>query len=316
MAKKIINTTQISREKWLEYRRKGIGGSDAATIIGLNPYKSRLELYAEKLGFMSEKEDTEAMRTGRDLEAYVAQRFTEATGKKVRRNNFMWKHDEHSFMIADVDREIVGENSGLECKTTSVWNKSDFGNGEIPLTYYVQCMHYMATMGYDRMYLAILILGKGFFWFTIERNDEEIAALIESEKAYWNDHILKGLPPSPDGSESSDAATKALTVSGKELYNDDLVLLYDYSKVLEELKEITEHIDRLSNRAESIKQSIKMVLKDSTNGSDDKFSVTYKPQSRTVVDSEKLRALYPEIYRICCKTTHSRVLRIKEKKEI
>lgn len=185
--------------EWLEQRRNGIGGSDAAVIVGLNPYRSRLELYADKLGLMPEREDSEAMRIGRDLEAYVADRWAEATGKKYRRTNFMYCHDRYDFIRANVDREVIGEKAGLECKTTSVYNKSDFENGEIPLTYYCQCQHYMAVMGYDRMYLAVLALGKAFYHFVIDRSEEEINALLENEVEFWKQHVENGIPPEPDG---------------------------------------------------------------------------------------------------------------------
>ena len=76
---RVVNVSKISREEWLEFRREGIGGSDAAVVLGLNPFRSLLELYSDKLGLLPDKEDTELMRTGRDLEQYVASRFCEAT---------------------------------------------------------------------------------------------------------------------------------------------------------------------------------------------------------------------------------------------
>ena len=136
MPVKIVNCKEISREEWLEYRRAGIGGSDAAVIVGLNPWCSLSELYADKQGLLPDKEDNEQMRIGRDLEEYVARRFCEATGKKVRRNNWMFHKSGNTNLTANVDREIVGENAGLECKTTSAFAISDFENGQIPLYYY------------------------------------------------------------------------------------------------------------------------------------------------------------------------------------
>lgn len=162
MSRILTPTKDLSREEWLNFRRLSIGGSDAASVIGLNPWKSRFTLYYDKKGKIGDIPDSEAMRIGRDLEDYVAKRFCEATNKKVRRRNAMFMHDEHDFITANIDREIVGENAGLECKTTSVFSKSDFESGEIPLYYYCQCMHYMAVMGYDKMYLAVLVLGDSF----------------------------------------------------------------------------------------------------------------------------------------------------------
>ena len=156
----LTSTKGMDIEEWRNLRRKSLGGSDASVIVGLNNWKSSYTLWADKKGYLPNTEDNEAMRIGSDLEEYVARRFTEATGKKVKRRNYMFLHDKYDFITANVDREIVGEKAGLECKTTNVFAKSDFENGEIPLYYYCQCMHYMAVMGYEKMYLAVLVLGK------------------------------------------------------------------------------------------------------------------------------------------------------------
>ena len=145
----------ITDEEWRALRRKGIGGSDAGTICGLNRFSSLLALYADKKGLIPDKEDNEAMRLGRDLEEYVALRFKQemadrGTPKKVKNCNFILRHPEHQFMLANVDRLIVGENAGLECKTTNVFNQTDFDGGNVPESYYCQCQHYMAVTGADR----------------------------------------------------------------------------------------------------------------------------------------------------------------------
>lgn len=154
----------MERIEWLKERKKGIGGSDAASIIGLNPYKSAFQVYLDKIGELPEKEDNEAMRQGRDLEDYVAQRFMEKTGKKVRRNNSILYHPEYQYILGNVDRVVVGEKAGLECKTiNNSYGKYNLNNGEYPVYYYVQCMHYLAVTGYDKWYLAVLDLGKALF---------------------------------------------------------------------------------------------------------------------------------------------------------
>lgn len=204
---KIVDIKKISHDEWLDTRRTGIGGSDSSTIVGLNPYNSPYALYLDKIGDCAEKPDNEAMRQGRDFEQYVADRWMEATGKKCRRNNFMWRSTRWPYMLADIDREIVGENAGLECKTTSVFNKSDLAGGEIPQTYYVQCQHYMAVLGFDRMYLAVLVLNRGFYHFVIERDEAEIEALAAAEGEFWQ-CITNQQPPEVDGSEATVNAIK------------------------------------------------------------------------------------------------------------
>lgn len=312
MAKKIVNVSTISREEWLAWRRTGIGGSDAAAVIGLNPFRSRIEVYADKMGMMPEKEDTESMRLGRDLEDYVAQRFCEATGKKVRRNNFMWCHDEHRCMIADVDREIIGENAGLECKTTQAWGGKVIMKGEIPLTYYVQCMHYMATMGYDRVYLAVLIFGKGFFHFTIERDEDEIAALVAAETAFWRDHVEAGISPDPDGSQSAEQAVDAIW--GNRAQEDEL-LMFDFSDDMRELCDLAAAEKEIKRRKDAVKQRLQAALGEHMVGSSDRYVITWRPQERSSIDSRRLYRERPDIYREYLTTSSTRIFKIKEIEE-
>lgn len=127
-----IPTLGMRREDWLEERRKSIGGSDAAGILGLNRYSSPFILWLDKTGQLPEKEETEAMRIGRDLEDYVAKRWSEATGKKVRRENHLIRNSLYPFAHADVDRMVVSENAGLECKTTSTLDLRQFHGVEFP----------------------------------------------------------------------------------------------------------------------------------------------------------------------------------------
>ena len=309
MAKKIVNVSTISREEWLAWRRTGIGGSDAAAVIGLNPFRSRIEVYADKMGMMPEKEDTESMRLGRDLEDYVAQRFCEATGKKVRRNNFMWCRDEYRCMIADVDREIIGENAGLECKTTQAWSGKVIMKGEIPLTYYVQCMHYMAVMGYDRVYLAVLIFGKGFFHFTIERDEDEIAALVAAEASFWRDHVEAGISPDPDGSQSAEQAVDAIW--GNRAQEDEL-LMFDFSDDMRELCDLAAAEKEIKRRKDAIKQRLQAALGEHMVGSSDRYVITWRPQERSSIDSRRLYRERPDIYREYLTTSSTRIFKIKE----
>ena len=109
-----IALTGVSNEEWLRLRKSGIGGSDAGAICGVNPYSSAMKVFQDKTSESVEEQDSEAIRIGHDLEDYVAQRFMEATGLKVRKSNFMYRSKEHPFMIADVDRLIVGQMGGRE----------------------------------------------------------------------------------------------------------------------------------------------------------------------------------------------------------
>ena len=163
---KLVSTKDLPYKDWLQYRKRGIGGSDAGAVCGLNPYASPMSVYFDKITEENEEFDNEAMRQGRDLEEYVARRFMEATGKKVRRSNVMYQNDEHPFMLADVDRMVVGEDAGLECKTVSPYSADKWKDGQIPAHYEIQCHHYMAVTGAEAWYIG------NHFWSRIcmERN--------------------------------------------------------------------------------------------------------------------------------------------------
>lgn len=97
--KKLVSTLNLDKKEWLKYRKGGIGGSDAGAICGLNPYRTAIQVYNDKRTNEIEEFDNEAMREGRDLEEYVARRFMETTGKKVRRANTMFYDEENMRMM-------------------------------------------------------------------------------------------------------------------------------------------------------------------------------------------------------------------------
>ena len=204
MAEIFATTQDISREEWLKLRKKGIGGSDAAAVAGLNKWKSPIQVYMEKLDEAPEVvRNEESMYWGNVMEDIVAHEFSRRTGLKVRRRNAILKHPKHEFMLANVDRLIVGRKEGLECKTASEYAKEEWKDDEIPVAYLLQCQHYMAVTGYDAWWIAVLIGGNKFVYKRIERDDELINYLIEIEKNFWESHVLKGIPPEIDGTEAS-----------------------------------------------------------------------------------------------------------------
>ena len=293
MLEKIVKTDEISREEWLECRRQGIGGSDAAVIVGLNRFGSPLRLWADKHGLGGEAEETEVMRQGTDFEEYVARRWTEATGKKVRRRNYMFRNPNYPFALADVDREVIGESAGLECKTTSVYNKSDFENGEIPPAYYVQCQHYMAVMGYEKMYLAVLVLSKAFYHFCIKRDDA-------------GDSV-----PGPDGSEEDGAfiRNRFPDSDGGEVF------LIGREPDFERMQELDAQIKELTSERDAIKQGIMQEMGESSAASaPNGWTATWKQQLSSKLDSKRLKEKYPEAYRDCNRATTIRVFRYKKSK--
>ncbi len=292
-AVELAKTLDMPREQWLELRKKGIGGSDSAAIVGLDRYRSAFDVYAEKIGLKPEQPDNEAMRQGRDLEQYVAERFMEATGKKVRRRNAILQHPEYPFMTANIDRWVVGEKAGLECKTTSVLNRHKFSQGEFPANYYVQCVHYMAVTGAERWYLAVLVLNKSFHVFTIERDEAEIQALIEAEKHFWENHVLKQIPPAPDGSESTSELLKQMFPEARER---EEVALYGHEEKIQQYLELDMQVKELTKQRDALKQEIQLALADAEIGRARGYIVEWKNQTRQSLDTKKLKSEQAEIY--------------------
>ena len=277
---KKISTVNMPREVWLEHRRRSIGGSDAAAIIGLNPYSSAYAVWADKLGVIPPKEDNEAMRLGRDLEDYVAKRFTEATGKKVRRENSIIINPDYPFAHANVDRLIVGSNEGLEIKTTTSLNLKKFKNGEFPTNYYAQAVHYMAITGADRWYLAVLILGKELKIFCIERDEAEICALMEEERKFWK-MVVDKTPPAVDGEKSTTEAISAVFSEGADEGN---LALFAYESELAQYVALGEQIKQLKALQDGCANKVKAYLGNTARGESDGYRVSWAPAQRSTFD--------------------------------
>ena len=177
--KRLISTLNLSKEDWLRYRKCGITGTDAGAILGLNPYRSAFQVYHDKISDTFENIDNEAMRQGRDLEDYVAQRFTETTGLKVRRANAIYQSEEHPLLLADFDRLIVGQKAGLECKTVSPFSADKWADGKIPAHYLAQVDHYLAVSGFDCWYVAALIFSRELVIHKIVTDKQVLSDQIE-----------------------------------------------------------------------------------------------------------------------------------------
>lgn len=285
-----ISTIDMTHEEWLMHRQKSIGGSDASAIIGLNPWSSPYSVWADKLGKLPAKEDNEAMRQGRDLEFYVAHRFSEATGKKVRRENNILINPKYPFAHANVDRMVVGEDAGLECKTTSALNMKNFKNGAFPDTYYVQCVHYMMVTGCKKWYLAVLVLNKEFMVFEIERDEDEINALAESEEAFWN-CVQNNTPPAADGAASTSSTISILYPES----NDNSVNLFAYDTDLQQYMALTAQIKELEKMRDESANRVKAFLGEAGRGESGRYRVSWTSSTRSTFDSKRFAQEHQDI---------------------
>ena len=306
----ITKQATANHEEWKALRHKFIGGSDAAAVVGMNNWVSPYSLWAEKTGRLPGFDGNLATEVGTYLEEFVAQKFAQETGKKVRKSNLSWFNDQYPWAIANIDREIVGEDAGLEIKTTDSLNMSKFKGGEYPANYYCQCMHYLAVTGKQKWYLAVLIGNREFKWFTIERDEDEINALMDAERTFKM-YVDNDTPPTADGASSTADTLFALYPNSRDMaigigaFERDLE---NYFRLKEQQKSLTQTIDGIENR-------IKAHLGECERGEGEKYKVSWKTQTRSTFDHKKFTADHPEMdVSKYYKQSNSRPFKVSEKK--
>lgn len=302
-----ISIAGMKREEWLKLRKTGIGGSDMAAICGLNPYSSEMNVYIDKTTDEVELEDNESMRVGRDLEEYVARRFTEETGFKVRRSNYMYRSKDHPYLIADVDRLLVGGDAGLECKTASAYNADLWKDDEIPIHYYLQCMAYLAVTGKEVWYLAVLIMGHGFKYRKIERDEELIQNLIILAERFWYGHVIPKVMPEPDGSKACDEILAQYFRTSKK----STILLTGFDDQLRRREELNQLIEKLETEKKQIDQSIKLYMGENEIAQNDMYKVSWTSVESSRLDTKLLKEKRPDIYQEFVRTSLSRRFIVK-----
>ena len=299
-----------NREEWKALRKKYIGGSDAAAIVGMNSFSSPFSVWAEKTGQVPEFEGNLRTEVGTYLEEFVAQKFEDETGKQVRRCNLSLVNDDYPFAIANVDRMLVGEDAGLEIKTTSALNLKAFKGGEYPDNYYVQCVHYMAVTGKNKWYLAVLIGNSDFKIFEINRDEAEIKALMDAEKEFWYSYVCTRKAPPVDGNIATTDTIKQLFGDPNEVRVD----LNGLEDVFVQRKALNAQIKTLKEQLDSLDNQIKVIMGNATNGSCGPWSVSWKLQGTSGLDRDRIRMDYPGID-FSKYSSQSRVFRVSEKKQ-
>lgn len=284
-AKKIYVANE---EAWHEMRAKGIGGSDAGAVCGVNPWKSPMEVWLDKMGTAPDFEDNERMMWGRKLEDVVADHFAEVNGVKVRRNNAVLIHPENSFMLANLDREIVGENAILEVKTAGAHTLKTWQDEGVPASYQLQTQHYLAVTGYATAYLAVLIGGQKYMQFTIQRDDEVIQYLAKIESDFWNSYVVPKVAPPLDESSLTARTINLLypTSNGQSIImpEEALQLISEYELFAKAEKEAKADKD-------NVKLKLQAILGEAEQGIAGDKIVKWKTQER------KGYEVKPSVYR-------------------
>lgn len=301
--RRLVSTIDLPKTDWLKYRKKGITGTDAGAICGLNPYSSAFQIYQDKITDEIEEFDNESMRQGRDLEEYVARRFSEETGLKVRRANAIFQNEENPFMLADFDRLIVGQKAGLECKTVSTYSSDKWNDGNIPLHYQMQVQHYLAVSGFDCWYIAAVVFGREFLIRKIERDEELINYLIDIERGFWYNNVLAGIMPEPDGSDNCSEMIAKMYFKGQE---NKTINLSGYKEILDRRADLDKLIKKMEKEKKEIDQKIKMEMQDATVALEAGYKISWSNFEQNKLDTKKLKEEKPDIYKEYCKSSTNR----------
>ena len=330
----LVDTTNLPRDEWLKYRRKGIGGSDAAAVLGISPFMTARDLYYDKLGIsaQSDEENWVAKEIGHLLEPLVASIFERRTGLKVYQRKVMFQHPQYPWMLADLDYLVELPEGGtaiLECKTTtsnSVDNWWYAGNEVVPAYYESQGRHYMAVTNHDRVYFCCLLTdSREAIFRCIDRDMAYEEELIALEESFWKNYVLLNSPP--PYTENGDLVIKSLQrILGPAATDVPPVTITppQFSKVRQylQLQEQKSQYDAQSKKLESeIKRLKSLIVADMGKScvalyedADGSYTISYKPVYKQGISKEgldKLKMLYPEIYNEYVTTSESRRFHIK-----
>ncbi len=310
MAKILTSTDNLPYEDWLEFRKKGIGGSDASVVCGINHYKSPVELWLEKTNQLPYQEAGEAAYWGTQIEPIVKAEFTKRTGIAVNDLKQLLQSEEHPFMLANLDGICEHPDLGtciFEAKTASAFKANEWEN-TIPDEYMLQIQHYMSVTGYRGAYIAVLIGGNTFRWRFVERDEELIAMLIKLETDFWQ-HVQNNTPPPLDGSEASakflaDKFAESKANSQIDLPDNAAELIVQYETAKERLDEITAQ----KQQAENL---LKQMLGNNEIGTVGSSVVAWKAVSQERLDTKTLKAEHPALYKKYAAKTSCRRFSIK-----
>lgn len=277
-------------------RAKGIGGSDAAAACGLSPWKTMVQLYQEKRGETPppDLDDNELVLWGGLLEDVIADEWARRHKVKAHRVNDPKVSKQHPFMVANIDRRIVGKREGLEVKNASQWTNEKWGEldtDDVPLYYLTQGVHYMHVLDYNAWNYAVLLGGNQLLSYRVERDSEIEDKVINLERRFW-DHVQSATPPPPARVEDLTRLWKK--THGRVAATPEILELVARAR---EIKAIKKPLDK---ELEQIKLEVGAFMKDAGDLFDpvdvSLLHATYRAHDETRVDVDGVKKrLKPQI---------------------
>ena len=331
----IADTRNMSETEWHEYRRKGIGGSEAAAVLGLSPFCTARDVYYEKIGVKPATKDEQnwvAKQVGHRLESLVAEIFAVKTSLRVGKGNDMYCHPEYLFMLANIDYFVDmadGTRAILECKTSNVNSRDKWADGAIPVNYEMQVRHYMAVMNIDTAFIACLFgnSDNDFVYCRIDRDYDYEQDIIEQERYFWEEYVQK--KTEPPYTESGDLAIESLRkyYVGANLYAPAVTLSENLADTIERYLELRSQKLEFDHKSQDTDNEMKRLSAEIINlmgetctavckSGANEYSIAYKPSYREGINKDSLTALkvfHPEIYSQYASTTENRRFSVTRK---
>lgn len=298
---KLVSTIDLPHEEWLRYRRMGIGGSDIGAILGLNPYRTALDVYLDKVGESDKDEENDFQKWGKRLEPVIADEFAERHPEyKVQRINAILQSDKSPIFLANVDRLIIGADKRrgvLEIKNTGEYKKDQWSDNNIPDMHMAQFQWYLGVMDLQWGYVAVLIGGNKYQDVLIDRNDELINTMFARAQEFWDMFVIRKQAPMPTYQD-----TETLKEMFPNSIDNAIELPTEAADAIAQMQTAEEAEEQARQIKEEAKNKLKMWLADNDTGLLDKWKVTWKKSKDSVAFDDKLFAQEnPGIYRMYTK---------------
>ena len=294
------------RDEWLEERKKGLGSSDAGTIMGASPFSSPLKIWRQKLGLEPPTPESEAMRNGHILEPAVAEFFaqvTKSTIDKTSEGDWLAVDDDRPFLRVSPDRLFWPEGVPqtpenqyiLEIKSTS--KLVDPNN--LPLYWFCQVQYQMGVMGKDLAAVAWITsqphLTMDYTW--VKFNPPFFKTLTDKLENFWKVNIQNRVEPQPLTEDDIKALfpfseNKKVALAREE----DMENIHLYNQLTQEIESLSEQLEKVTvNIKNRIADAEVLVWKDPATG-DNTTVAKYKSVNETLLDVEKFREEMPDEY--------------------
>ena len=302
---RFTGTPEEINKQWVEARKNGIGGSDVASIMGLNNYSSPLNVWLVKTGREESPDlsDNQAVEWGNRLEDVVADKFADEHPElQVRRRNATMVSIKRPWAFANIDRWVTdgkGNVGILEVKTVGMRRAADWDNG-VPLYYLTQVMHYMSVTGYQYAWVAVLIGGQEFREYYIERDEQDIQAINDAVDTFWRDFVETDTAPALIG---NDPEANALLSQHSDPSTEFIAMLDEDVSMLDELQEIKDQMDDLKHRKILIENQIKDLIGDNKGIETETKRITWVRSRRSSFDKKAFDAAHPGITNDYMKTS-------------